>query len=132
MEKYGIVMRTGCTEFTDIRMQEIRQPRRFLTIMDCGDFDYPDGADILITGAADISQVTETLEADAQKENSSGYYIIDMPKDAKIDTISIPAGVKGVTFWGPYQYNEETDTRVHISCEDWNCADTGRTDHHTF
>ena len=79
-----------------------------------GDFDYPDGADILITGAADISQVTETLEADAQKENSSGYYIIDMPKDAKIDTISIPAGVKGVTFWGPYQYNEETDTRVQF------------------
>ena len=79
-----------------------------------GDFDYPDGADVLITGAADISQVTEALEADAQKENSSGYYIIDLPKDAQIDTISIPSGVKGVTFWGPYQYNEDTDTSVQF------------------
>lgn len=75
------------------------------------DFEYPDNADYFLGSTSDVNQMMQVIESD-QKNQSVGYYTIDLPKDASIDTIDIPSGVKGVSFWGPSDYDEKTDTHT--------------------
>lgn len=72
------------------------------------DFEYPDNADYFLGSTSDVNQMMQVIESD-QKNQSVGYYTIDLPKDASVDTIDIPSGVKGVSFWGPSDYDEKTD-----------------------
>lgn len=74
------------------------------------DFEYPDNADYFLGSTSDV-QMMQVIESD-QKNQSVGYYTIDLPKDASVDTIDIPSGVKGVSFWGPSDYDEKTDTHT--------------------
>lgn len=75
------------------------------------DFEYPDNADYFLGSTSDVNQMMQVIESD-QKNQSVGYYTIDLPKDASVDTIDIPSGVKGVSFWGPSDYDEKTDTHT--------------------
>lgn len=75
------------------------------------DFEYPDNADYFLGSTSDVNQMMQVIESD-QKKQSVGYYTIDLPKDASVDTIDIPSGVKGVSFWGPSDYDEKTDTHT--------------------
>ena len=75
------------------------------------DFEYPDNADYFLGSTSDVNQMMQVIESD-QKNQSVGYYTIDLPKDASVDTIDIPSGVKGVSFWGPSDYYEKTDTHT--------------------
>lgn len=72
------------------------------------DLEYPDNADYFLGSTSDVNQMMQVIESD-QKNQSVGYYTIDLPKDASVDTIDIPSGVKGVSFWGPSDYDEKTD-----------------------
>lgn len=72
------------------------------------DFEYPDNADYFLGSTSDVNQMMQVIESD-QKNQNVGYYTIDLPKDASVDTIDIPSGVKGVSFWGPSDYDEKTD-----------------------
>ena len=76
-----------------------------------GDFEYPDNADCFLGSTSDVNQIMQVIESD-QKNQATGYYTIDLPKDASVDTIEIPSGVKGVSFWGPSDYDEKTDTHT--------------------
>ena len=75
------------------------------------DFEYPDNADYFLGSTSDVNQMMQVIESD-QKNQTAGYYTIDLPKDASVDTIDIPSGVKGVSFWGPSDYDEKTDTHT--------------------
>ena len=75
------------------------------------DFEYPDNADYFLGSTSDVNQMMQVIESD-QKNQSVGYYTINLPKDASVDTIDIPSGVKGVSFWGPSDYDEKTDTHT--------------------
>ena len=75
------------------------------------DFEYPDNADYFLGSTSDVNQMMQVIES-YQKNQSVGYYTIDLPKDASVDTIDIPSGVKGVSFWGPSDYDEKTDTHT--------------------
>ena len=75
------------------------------------DFEHPDNADYFLGSTSDVNQMMQVIESD-QKNQSVGYYTIDLPKDASVDTIDIPSGVKGVSFWGPSDYDEKTDTHT--------------------
>ena len=75
------------------------------------DFEYPDNADYFLGSTSDVNQMIQVIESD-QKNQSVGYYTIDLPKDASVDTIDIPSGVKGISFWGPSDYDEKTDTHT--------------------
>ena len=75
------------------------------------DFEYPDNADYFLGSTSDVNQMMQVIESD-QKNQTAGYYTIDLPKAASVDTIDIPSGVKGVSFWGPSDYDEKTDTHT--------------------
>ena len=75
------------------------------------DFEYPDNADYFLGSTSDVNQMMQVIESD-QKNQTAGYYTIDLPKDASVDTIDIPSGVKGISFWGPSDYDEKTDTHT--------------------
>lgn len=75
------------------------------------DFEYPDNADYFLGSISDVNQMMQVIESD-QKNQTASYYTIDLPKDASVDTIDIPSGVKGVSFWGPSDYDEKTDTHT--------------------
>ena len=77
-----------------------------------GDFEYPDNADCFLGSTSDVNQIMQVLESDQKRNQTAGYYTIDLPKDASVDTIEIPSGIKGVSFWGPSDYNEKTDTHI--------------------
>ena len=74
-------------------------------------FEYPDNADYFLGSTSDVNQMMQVIESD-QKNQTAGYYTIDLPKTASVDTIDIPSGVKGVSFWGPSDYDEKTDTHT--------------------
>ena len=75
------------------------------------DFEYPDNADYFLGSTSDVNQMMQVIGSD-QKNQTAGYYTIDLPKAASVDTIDIPSGVKGVSFWGPSDYDEKTDTHT--------------------
>lgn len=75
------------------------------------DFEYPDNADYFLGSTSDVNQMMQVIESD-QKNQTAGYYTIDLPKNASVDIIDIPSGVKGVSFWGPSDYDEKTDTHT--------------------
>lgn len=75
------------------------------------DFEYPDNADYFLGSISDVNQMMKVMESD-QKNQTAGYYTIDLPKNASVDTIDIPSGVKGVSFWGASDYDEKTDTHT--------------------
>lgn len=75
------------------------------------DFEYPDNADYFLGSTSDANQMMQVIESD-QKNQTAGYYTIDLPKNASVDIIDIPSGVKGVSFWGPSDYDEKTDTHT--------------------
>lgn len=75
------------------------------------DFEYPDNADYFLGSTSDVNQMMQVIESD-QKNQTAGYYTIDLPKNASVDIIDIPSGVKGVSFWGPSGYDEKTDTHT--------------------
>ena len=75
------------------------------------DFEYPDNADYFLGSTSDVNQMMQVIESD-QKNQTAGYYTIDLPKAASVDTIDIPSGVKGVSFWGSSDYDEKTDTHT--------------------
>ena len=75
------------------------------------DFEYPDNADYFLGSISDVNQMMKVMESD-QKNQTAGYYTIDLPKNASVDIIDIPSGVKGVSFWGPSDYDEKTDTHT--------------------
>ena len=75
------------------------------------DFEYPDNADYFLGSTSDVNQMMQVRESD-QKNQTAGYYTIDLPKAASVDTIDIPSGVKGVSFWGSSDYDEKTDTHT--------------------
>ena len=75
------------------------------------DFEYPDNADYFLGSTSDVNQMMQVIESD-QKNQTAGYYTIDLPKNASVDIIDIPSGVKGVSFWGASDYDEKTDTHT--------------------
>ena len=75
-------------------------------------FEYPEEGDYFLGSTSDINQMMQVIEADYRKNNTAGYYNVDLTKNGVIDTLDIPSGIKGINFWGSSDYDEETDTHV--------------------
>ena len=75
-------------------------------------FECPEGGDCFLGGISDINQMMQVIETDQKKNETAGYYNVDLTKNGVIDTLDIPSGIKGINFWGVNDYDEKTDTRI--------------------